>query len=203
MELSSLVQMAREIQGTQTWDSATILRVATALAVKVNRLDNMTGTDKQKLVCKILSQLLQEVEEKEKAEDGRSEEDKKAITQRFDKLQKIVEEVLPVSLELVVSAARGKMDLRKVSPSVWKQMCSCFATSAVAVLASQNVISEAEAKKVESVVSTTQIAVDTTEFVVENRMVAAAAPVVVPEVPVAAVAVESVVQESQPEEKKE
>jgi hypothetical protein len=196
MELSSLVQMAREMQGTQTWDSATILRVGTALAVKVNTLENMTGTEKQKLVCKILSQLLQEVEEKEKAEDGRSEEDKKAITQRFDKLQKIVEEVLPVSLELVVSAARGKMDLRKVSPSVWKQMCSCFATSAVAVLASQDVISEAEAKKVESVVSTTQIAVETTEFVVENLMIAAAAPA-------APDAVESVVQESQSEEKKE
>lgn len=170
MELSTLVQVAREIQGTQAWDSAAILRVGTALAIKINTLENMTGPEKQKLVCRILNQLLQEVEEKEKSEDGRTEEDKLAITQRFDKLQKMVEEVLPVSLELVVSAARGKIDLKKVSPSVWKQMCSCFATSAVAVLASHDMISEAQVKKVESVVSTAQIAVESTDFVVENVM---------------------------------
>lgn len=173
MELSNFVQLAREIQGTNTWDAASILRVASALAIKVNKIENMSGKEKTTFICKIISQLLQEVEDKEKAEDGRSEEDKKAITARFDKLQKMVEEVLPVSLELIVSAARGKMDLKKISPSIWKQMCSCFATSAVAVLASQDVLTEKDAKNMESAVAKVeQIAVDPKEFVVENIMLA-------------------------------
>ena len=181
MELSNFIQLAREMQGTNTWDTASILRVATALAVKANKIENMSGKEKTTFVCKIISQLLQEVEDKEKAEDGKSEEDKKAITARFDKLQKMVEEVLPVSLELVVSAARGKLDLKKISPSAWKQMCSCFATSAVAVLASQDVISEKDAKKVESaVVKVEQIAVDPKEFVVENIMIASQPAVLEP-----------------------
>ena len=188
MELSHFIQLARDIQGTNTWDTPSILRVATTLAVKVNKIENMTGKEKTTFVCKILSQLLQEVEEKEKSEDGRSEEEKKSITARFDKLQKFVEEALPVSLELVVSAARGKMDLQKVSPSVWKQMCSCFATSAVAVLASQDVLTEKEAKKVDSVVNVVDVvAVDPKEFVVENIMIAS----------------QSVVLESISEEKKD
>ena len=189
MELSNFVQLAREIQGTKEWNAASILRLASTLAVKANKIENMTGTEKTTFICKIISQLLQEVEEKEKSEDGRSDEDKKAITVRYDKLQKMVEEVLPVSLELLVSAARGKMDLKKVSPSCWRHACSCFATSAVAVLSSQDVLTEKDVKKIESVVSVAEIvvAVDPKEFVVENRMLAS----------------QSVVLESISEEKKE
>ena len=180
MELTNFVQMAREIQGIKQWDSGSVLRVGSILAVKVNKIQNMTGTEKQTFICKIISQLIQEVEDKEKSEDGRTEEDKKTITARYDKLQKMVEEVLPVSLELVVSAARGKMDLKKFSPSVLKQMCSCFATSAVALLASQDILTESQAKKAE-------VVVDKTEFAVENMMHAT----------------QSVVLEPIPEEKKD
>jgi hypothetical protein len=37
------------------------------------------------------------------------------------------------------------LDLKKVKPSVWVKMCSCFATAVVHQLASMNLISEAHA----------------------------------------------------------
>ena len=173
MEVEDLVKFVRtEFSTKPVVDAETCLRVGAALAVKVNVLANLNGAEKKKLVVDVVLRCLQEAEQKEKA----GKEDTTAITERYDRLEKTVKDVLPTSLELIVSASRGKLDLKKVKPSVWMRYCSCFVKSVVTVLVSQKVISEADGKKV----------TDMTEQVEEkagstlDALVEEAAPVVNP-----------------------
>jgi arginyl-tRNA synthetase len=147
MEVEQLLQFIREKTAGRNWDAETCLRVGAELAVKINGISNLTGSEKKKLVVDLILQVLKEAEDKEKA--GKS--DVAAITERYDRLEKTVKEVLPTSLELIVSASRGKLDLKKVKPSVWMRYCSCFVKGVVTVLVSQKMISEEMGKKVTDV----------------------------------------------------
>ena len=146
MELQELLAFVKETQGPLKWDSASLIRVGGQLAVKVNSIKNLSGQEKQKLVCQILKTVLEDVEKKEKSETT-VEEEKAAIAQQFASLRKTVEDVLPASLDLALAAARGKLDLKKVKMSVWVKYFSCCMKSVVTVLVSKNVISQAQAKQ--------------------------------------------------------
>jgi hypothetical protein len=146
MELQELIAFVKETQGPLKWDSASLIRLGGQLAVKVNAIQNLSGQEKQKLVCQILKTVLEDVEKKEKSETS-VEEEKAAIAQQFASLRKTVEDVLPASLDLALAAARGKLDLKKVKMSVWVKYFSCCARSVVTALVSNNVISQAQAKQ--------------------------------------------------------
>ncbi len=148
MELEELKQFVREKASLKKWDAEACLRIGAELAVKVNSVQNLTGGEKKKLVVELILQGLREAEEKEKA----GKEDTTAIVARYDQLEKVVKETLPVSLELIISASRGKLNLKKIKPSVWMRFCSCFVKGVVTVLVSQKVISEEQAKKAVEVV---------------------------------------------------
>ena len=152
MEVQELVQFIREKTAGRKWDAETCLRVGAELAVKVNGVSNLSGSEKKKLVVDLILEALKEAEEKEK--QGKS--DTTQITARYDQLEKTVKDVLPTSLELIVSASRGKLDLKKVKPSVLMRYCSCFVKSVVTVLVSQKVISEDVAKKVTDVTNSVE-----------------------------------------------
>jgi hypothetical protein len=145
MELNELVALAKECKGPGNWTSGSLIRVGGILAGKVNAIENLSGGEKLKLVQRILLQLLAEAENKEIAEPGLSQDDIQKIHDRYDTLEATVSDVLPASLELAINAARGRLDLKKIKPSVWVKFCSCFATSVVHQLASMNLISEAHA----------------------------------------------------------
>jgi hypothetical protein len=145
MELNDLVALAKECKGPGNWTSGSLIRVGGILAGKVNAIQNLSGGEKLKLVQRILLQLLAEAENKEIAEPGLSKDDIQKIHDRYDTLEATVSDVLPASLELAINAARGRLDLKKIKPSVWVKFCSCFATSVVHQLASMNLISEAHA----------------------------------------------------------
>ncbi len=129
------------------WDTSSLIRVGGQLAVKINAIKNLSGQEKQKLICQILKTVLQDVEKQEKAEAGKTEEEKVAIGAQFASLRQAVDDVIPASLDLAISAARGKLDLKKVKMSVWVRYFSCCARSVVTVLVSNNVISQAQAKQ--------------------------------------------------------
>lgn len=152
MEVEQLLQFIREKTVGRKWDAETCLRVGAELAVKVNGVSNLNGSEKKKLIVDLILRVLKEAEDKEK--EGKS--DTTQITERYDQLEKTVKDVLPTSLELIVSASRGKLDLKKVKPSVWMRYCSCFVKSVVTVLVSQKVISEADGKKVTDVTETVE-----------------------------------------------
>jgi hypothetical protein len=145
MELNELVTLAKECKGPGNWTSGSLIRVGGILAGKVNAIQNLSGTEKLKLVQRILLQLLAEAENKEIAEPGLSQDDIQKIHDRYDTLEATVGDVLPASLELAINAARGRLDLKKIKPSVWVKVCSCVGTAVVHQLASMNLISEAHA----------------------------------------------------------
>jgi ribosomal protein L12E/L44/L45/RPP1/RPP2 len=145
MELADLVQFAKEAKGPGAWTSGNLIRIGGLLAGKVNSLENLSGGEKLKLVQRVLLQGLAEVENKEIAEPGLSKEEIQKIHDRYDVLEATIADVLPVSLELAIKAARGGLDLKKIKPSSWVKFCSCFATTVVHHLASMNLISEAHA----------------------------------------------------------
>lgn len=148
MELNELVAIAKDCKGSGNWTSASLIRVGGILAGKINGIQNMSGTEKLKLVQRVLLQVLAETENKEVGEKGLSTDDIQKIHDRYDVLENIVNETLPASLELAIQAARGGLDLKKIKPSQWVKFCSCFATSVVHQLASLNLISEAHATQV-------------------------------------------------------
>lgn len=148
MELNDLVTLATELKGPGAWSTSNLVRIGGLLAAKVNSIQNLSGGEKLKLVQRVLLQVLAEAEKKEIAEPGITTEEIQKIHDRYDVLEGTVGDVLPVSLELAIKAARGGLDLKKISPSTWLKMCSCFATSVVHQLASLNLISETHAGQV-------------------------------------------------------
>lgn len=153
MNVNSLVALVKNIQGTNTWDITSIIRIGGILAVEVNKFTNLSGEGKSTLIVNVIHKVLDEVENNEINETGRTEEDKVILKKRYTDLKLSVSTVLPASLELAVSAARGRVNLKKLKePSFWAKLCSCLATSVVTVLASQDVISESQAKTISGVV---------------------------------------------------
>lgn len=153
MELQELVVLAKEVKGVSEWDTAAIIRVGGALAAKVNTLKNISGGEKQKLVLQILRKVLDDSCAKDVATKDLTKDQIAAIEARYGQLKVAVDEVLPASLELAINAARGKLNLKKIKPSVWVKFCSCFAGSVVSVLASQHLISEAQASQVSNILN--------------------------------------------------
>lgn len=145
MELQDLLNLVKECKGSGAWTSSSLIRVGGVLASKINTIQNLSGTEKLKLVQRVLLQALAEAENTEIAEPNLSKDEIQKIHDRYDSLEQTVADVLPVSLELAIKAARGGLDLRKIKPSMWVRLCSCFATTAVHQLASLNMISETHA----------------------------------------------------------
>ena len=154
MELSELVELVKKTQGTTEWDVAAVIRVGGVLAAKVNTLTNLSGKEKGKLVADALKAAFDELEKNEAV--GLNEESLKALKARFDQLKAAVDDVLPASLELALSAARGELDLKKIKPSFWVHLGSCCAKAAVSVLAKEKLISEETAKKAADAVATVE-----------------------------------------------
>jgi hypothetical protein len=154
MELSDLLTLAKECKGPGTWTTANLIRVGGIVAGKVNMIQNLSGGEKLKLVQRVLLQLLGEAENKEIAQPDLTKEEIQKIHDRYDVLELTVADVLPASLELAIQAARGGLDLKKVKPSTWVKLCSCFATTVVQQLASMNLISETHATQTRRLLAT-------------------------------------------------
>jgi hypothetical protein len=156
MELTELVAIAKDCKGPGNWTPGSLIRVGGILAGKVNTIQNLSGTEKLKLVQRILLQLLAEAEKKEIAAPDLTSEEIQKIHERYDVLENTVADVLPASLELAINAARGRLDLKKVKLSTWVRICSCFATTVVHELASLNLISEAHATQARRAIGVVQ-----------------------------------------------
>lgn len=126
MDLSGLLITARLVQGTSEWSTQSLLHVATAIAQEANKIRGLTDNDKVTLTCKVLKSLLNEEETKQL--DALKEDPTKqtVVTALFDGLEKVVDEVVPVTLELTISAANGKLNLAQAKKSLWARVVSCF-----------------------------------------------------------------------------
>jgi hypothetical protein len=104
--------------------------------MKVNQMKDLKGPEKKQLVLDVIQKAMVKSEEAEKS--GKT--DTAEITEKWTALRKIANDVLPVSLDLVVSAARGNLDFKKISSKTWIEYFCCFFQAATGVLAAQNVI---------------------------------------------------------------
>jgi len=138
MNADSLMGFVLEQTAKKSWTSETVLRVGVDVAMKVNQLKDLKGPEKKQLVLDVLQKAMVNCEESEKS--GKT--DTAEITERWAALRKVANDVLPVSLDLVVSAARGGFDFKKISPRTWLEYFCCFFQAATGVLAAENVIPE-------------------------------------------------------------
>ena len=115
MDADSLVTFVLEQTAKKSWDSETVLRVGVDVAMKVNQINGLKGPEKKKLVLDVIQKAMLKCEEKEKV--GMT--DTTEVTKRWLQLRTTVTDVLPVSLDLVVSAARGGFDFKKLTSRTW------------------------------------------------------------------------------------
>jgi len=138
MNADSLVSFVLEQTAKKSWTSETVLRVGVDVAAKVNQMKDLKGLEKKQLVLDVIQKAMIKCEDAEKADKTDTAE----ITERWTALRKIANDVLPVSLDLVVSAARGNLDFKKISPRTWVEYFCCCVRAATDVLAAQHVIPE-------------------------------------------------------------
>ena len=148
MDADSLVTFVLEQTAKKSWDSETVLRVGVDVAMKVNQIKGLKGSEKKQLVLDVIQKAMLKCEEKEKV----GQTDMSEVTTRWLALRTTVNTVLPVSLDLVVLAARGGFDFKKlstISTRTWLQYCCCFLKSAADVLVAEHVIPVSALKKAE------------------------------------------------------
>jgi hypothetical protein len=107
-----LLQTAKAYLGERAWSVDLVLRVGAELAQAVNKYPSLTGQEKSELVCQTILKLLEDGEKAEKEQKGEST----GITNTrvpWEDCKMVVKTILPATLDLVVSAARGKFDLQK------------------------------------------------------------------------------------------
>ena len=118
MDPQKLLSFAQKSLGDKAWIPETVLRVAADLATFVNSFPNLSGKDKTHLVCQTILKMLDDVETAEKGRLVESTVKAKTIA-RLEECRAAVA-LLPVSLELLVSASRGKIVLKKIQEAcVW------------------------------------------------------------------------------------
>jgi hypothetical protein len=131
-----LENIAKTFLGDKAWRADMILRMGAVLAEAVNKAPGLSGQQKTDLVCQVILKLL---EDAEKAEKGHEEGSnlKETSTVQWEDYKNIVKNLLPPTLDLIVSAARGKFDLQKAVVVATGCLpycglfCSCFSKKKV------------------------------------------------------------------------
>lgn len=171
MELQNLIDSAKAIQGTKQWDSASLLRVGISVSEQINTIKNLVGKDKMAIVILVITKVLELARDKEIADTPL---DASLINDRYKSLETTVTSILPTSIEIAISAANGKLNLKKVSPSYWLDLVSCCLKSTMSILASENLISEVKSKEivnvVEKVENKMELIIEKLENKVENKV---------------------------------
>lgn len=133
-------------------DSGALVSVGVKLAARVNALKDLSGAQKRDLVVVVLIRALGILKAEELSKAAGECSQVESIEARYSKLESVVREAVPAAIEAAIDAARGKLNLKKMKPSVLLRYCSCFASQAVAVLSSAGVISAEDAKKADLIV---------------------------------------------------
>jgi hypothetical protein len=117
MDASVFLSHAKKALGDKAWSVDLVLHVGVELAQSVNSLKNLSGKDKSELVCQTILKLLDdgEMAEKERAAESTG---KGTTNVPWDDCRNVVKTLLPVSLDLLVKAARGEFSLQKDVPKI-------------------------------------------------------------------------------------
>lgn len=155
--LNELVGAAAGALGDGKLSFGEVVSLGGVLAGKANQIAHLSGAQKKALVLQVVDLALK------KLIDAAPEKDKEALSEKVNAAGNFAKEVLPSVLDLAVSAARGKLDLRK--PDVRK---SCI--SSITALFHVCRASVGQAKKVEVPVALATVLTPTA--VVQEEVVA-------------------------------
>ena len=108
----NLKQEALKFVCDKAWTVELALRLGAHLAQVVNPSRELSGSQKCELVCQTILALLDDVEKAGKEHAAESTA-KVSSTIHLDEIRNLVKNHLPVTLNLIVSAARGGFDLKK------------------------------------------------------------------------------------------
>ncbi len=111
--LGELERVAKEALGSRAWSVDLVLRMGAELAQCVNKVQTLSGRQKAEAVLQTIQKLLEDGEKADKALKGESTVTE-TTTIPWEDLKKVATELLPVTLELIIDAARGRLDLKKV-----------------------------------------------------------------------------------------
>ena len=150
-QLNSFVAEGEALLASQARgvDAGALISAGVKMSVRVNALTQLNGVQKRDLVVAALLSVLEKVEKKEK--ERASPEESTAIAKKYDHLEQVVRSAVPSAIDAAIDAARGKLNLKKVRPSVLLRFCLCFSKQAVAVLNDVGLISDETEKKAELV----------------------------------------------------
>lgn len=112
-----LERVARDVLGSRAWSVDLVLRVGAELAQCVNKVQNLSGRQKADAVLQTIQRLLDDGEKAEKALRGESTATE-MTTIPWAECKMVATELLPVTLDLLIDAARGRLDLKKVEKAV-------------------------------------------------------------------------------------
>jgi hypothetical protein len=136
----NLKQEALKFVGDKAWTGELALRLGAHLAQVVNSARDLSGPQKCEQVCQTILALLDDVEKAGKEHAAESTA-KVSSTIHLDEIRNLVKNHLPVTLNLIVSAARGGFDLKKAGVGCLSfvrpylpRLVPCLGASAVSVV---------------------------------------------------------------------
>lgn len=105
---------------SKKWTVDQVISLGGVLAAEANTFSSLSGSQKKQLVCDVLKEVLNE--SVKVSTDQLGSVSKEELAQ----LLFVVDSVLPASLDLAVSAARGKLDLKKAKKSCFSALLVCI-----------------------------------------------------------------------------
>ena len=121
-EFGMLQALASHYLAGKTLSAPVLLSLAAALSAEVNSVKTLSGAEKKQLVCNIVLQTLQTALAVSKVGIGSpavSAEEEVALLY-------VAKNVIPASVDLLVSAANGQLNLKKVAKAGWANCMSCL-----------------------------------------------------------------------------
>ena len=121
-EFGMLQALASHYLAGKTLSAPVLLSLAAALSAEVNTLQKLSGAEKKQLVCNIVLQTLETALTVSKVGIGSpavSAEEEVALIY-------VAMNVIPASVDLLISAANGQLNLKKLAKTGWADCKSCL-----------------------------------------------------------------------------
>lgn len=125
-EFGMLQALASHYLAGKTLSAPVLMSLAAALSAEVNTLQKLSGAEKKQLVCDIVVQALQTALTASKVGLGSpavSAEEEVALIY-------VAKNVIPASVDLLISAANGQLNLKKLAKTGWADCRSCLPVAA-------------------------------------------------------------------------
>lgn len=125
-EFGMLQALASHYLAGKTLSAPVLMSLAAALSAEVNSLRNLSGAEKKQVVCNIVLQTLETALRVSKVGVGSpavSAEEEVALIY-------VAKNVIPASVDLLISAANGQLNLKKLAKTGWTNCMSCLPVAA-------------------------------------------------------------------------